>query len=401
MIKKLAASIMVLTVALAVAADPEAGPRSATVPIALDHCRMTVEVVFTRTDGSPRPARAWVDSGGMAVVAAEALARELGIGPAAMPANAGQTLATTTPVPAMSLGGIPLAVEGMNLSVRRGRFAIPGVEAECVLPARCLRRLHVVFDYPAHRLTVALAGVLAPVGTAVPCRVNPETGLFMVEATLDGEKVALGIDNGSAGTWLSDKLSAAWLARHADWPHAVGAAGSTNFFGFPFETQGALLCLPALAIGSLPVARELAVLGLDQRLFDWYSQKSAGPVVGFLGAEFIARFRLEVDFPGQMTWWQPGPVPALRDLDIVGLTLRPENDGSFSVAGIVQRDGRPVVPGVQAGDRLLRVDGLDVAGATMGMVINALRGKPGARRVLLLERSGKPTTVKAQVVRLP
>ena len=201
---------------------------------------------------------------------------------------------------------MPLDSEGMKLSVRSGRFAIPGVQAECVLPARCLRRLHVVFDYPARQLTVARPGVLTPVGTAVPCRVNPETGLFLVEATIDGDKVALGVDTGSAGTWLSDKLTAAWLARHPDRPRAVGAAGSTNFFGFPFETEGALISLPALAIGPVPVAGEVAVLGLDQGLFDWYSKKSAAPVAGFVGADLIARFRLEIDFPGQMTWWQSG-----------------------------------------------------------------------------------------------
>jgi hypothetical protein len=393
--------LTILAVAFGIAAAEGEGPPSATVPVVLDHNRMTVEVVFKRPDGTPRPARAWVDSGGTAVIAAETLARELGVDLATTPVSGIHTLVTTIPVPAMSLGNIPLAVEGMNLSVRRGSHPLPGIEAECVLPARCLRRLHVVFDYPARKMTVARPGVLTPAGAAVPCRVHPETGLFMVEATLDGEKVALGVDNGSAGTWLSDKLSAAWLARHSDWPHAVGAAGSTNFFGFPFEAQGALLCLPAMAIGSLAVGKEIAVLGLDQEMFDWYSQKSAGPVAGFLGADLIARFRLEVDFPGQMTWWQLGPTPPIRDLDIVGLTMRPESDGSFIVAGVVQRGGRPVVAGVQAGDRLLRVDGLDVTGAAMGTVIAALRGKPGAPRVLLLERTGKQVTVKAEVVHLP
>jgi hypothetical protein len=369
--------------------------------MALDHNRMTVEIAFARSDGSLRPARAWVDTGGTTVIVAEALARELGVDLSAMPADSGRPFATTTPVPAMNVGGMALDTEGMNLSVRSGRCAIPGVQAECVLPARCLRRLHVVFDYPARQMTVARPGVLTPNGTAVPCHVNPDTGLFMVEATIDGDKTPLGVDTGSAGTWLSGKLTAAWLARHPGRPNSVGAAGSTNFFGFPFEAQGTLMSLPDLAIGSLAVEPETAVLGLDQGIFDWYSQKSAAPVVGFLGAGLIARFRLEVDFPGQMTWWQPGPLPALRDLDIVGLTLRAESDGSFSVAGVVARGGKPIVPGVQAGDKLLSVDALAVANAPMGAVIDALRGQPGAVRVLLLERDGKQVTVRATVVHLP
>jgi hypothetical protein len=399
----------VFAAAMRVAAAQDGGPRSATVPMALDHKRLTVEIAFQRADGSLRPARAWVDTGGTTVTVAEALARELGVDLSAMPAGSGQSFASKTPVPLMSLGGIPLDSAGMNLAVRSGRFALPGVQAECVLPARCLRRLHVVFDYPARQLTVAWPGVLTPLGTAVPCRVNPETGLFMVEATIAAEKIALGVDTGSAGTWLSDRKTAAWLARHPGWPHAVGAAGSTNFFGFPFETQGALLSLPGMTVGSLAIGQEIAVLGLDQKIFDWYSQKSAAPVAGFLGADLLARFRLEVDFPGQMTWWQPGPYrPAptgpsstARDLDIVGLTLRPESDGSFTVAGVVSRAGRPMVPGVQPGDKLLSVDALDAANAPMGAIVDALRGRPGAQRLLVLERGGKRITVRATVVRLP
>jgi hypothetical protein len=301
----------------------------------------------------------------------------------------------------MRVGGVALDTEGMTVAVRAGRVALPGIQAECTIAPRCLRRLHIVFDYPARRLTLARPGVLKPSGTPVPCRVNPETGLFMVETTIEGEKVSLGVDNGSAGTWVSENLTAAWQARHADWPRAVGAAGSTNFFGFPFETKGTLMQLPAVAIGSAAVARDVAVLGLPQGLFDWYSKKSAAAVAGFLGADVIARFRLEIDFPGQMTWWQAGPAPARRDLDIVGLTLRPESDGSFAVAGVVSRSGRPMVEGVEPNDKLLRVDGLDVTNVAMGTVIDALRGTPGTTRTLLLERAGKRITVQATVVRLP
>jgi hypothetical protein len=386
---------------LVLAAIPaSAQPSSSTVPFDLDHNRMTVVVEFPRPGGGVRTARAWVDSGGTGLVMAETLARDLGIDVPAIPAGSEDSVETKSPAPPMRLGRIPLDTEGLNVSVRSGRFAVPGVQAECTLAPRCLRRLHVVLDYPARRLTLAQPGALTPRGARVPCRVNPDTGLFMIDATIDGEKLALGVDNGSAGTWVSAKLTAAWVARHPAWPQAVGAAGSTNFFGFPFETRGTLLALPSLDIGSASVG-DVAVLGLDPRLFDWYSKKSAGAVAGFVGADLISRFRVEIDFPGQMTWWQPAPARASRDLDIVGLTLRPEADGSFTVAGVVSKDGRPVVAGIEPGDKLLRVDGFEASGARMGAVIDALRGKPGATRTLVLERAGKRVTVQATVTRLP
>jgi hypothetical protein len=390
----------VATLVTLAAAIVRTEPPSATVPFALDHNRMTLEVEFPRPAGGVRKARAWVDTGGTDLLVSESLARDLGVEVPAFQ-TASQSAPSPSRAPVMRAGGVLLDTDGMTVAVRAGRAALPGIQAECTIAPRCLRRLHVVFDYPARQLRLARPGVLKPSGTQVPCRVNPETGLFMIETVVDGQRLVLGVDNGSAGTWVSDTLTAAWLVRHADWPRATGAAGSTNFFGFPFEARGTLMKLPAIAIGAATPVRDVAVLGLPQGLFDWYSKKSAGTVVGFLGADVIARYRLEVDFPGQMTWWRPGPAPAKHDLDIVGLTIRPEPDGSFAVAGVVSRNGRSMVEGVEPNDKLLRVDGLDVTNVPMGTVIDALRGTPGAIRTLLLERAGKRMTVQAAVVRLP
>jgi len=376
-------------------------PASATVPFVLDHNRMTIEVEFQRPDGSVRRARAWVDTGGTSLVLAEPLARDLGLDLPALPPGGGEhSVAIASPAPPARVGGVALDTAGLAVQVFPARVSRPGVKAESTLPARALRRLHVVFDYPAKRLTLASPGVLTPRGTLVPCRVNPDTGLFMIDVAMEGQTLALGVDTGSAGTWVTDALTKSWLTRHADWPHAIGAAGSANFFGFDLETRGVLLRLPALAIGGLRVA-DTTILGLDQSMFDWYSKKSAGPVVGFLGANVLAGFRLEVDFPGQKTYWLGGPARPVADLDIVGLTLRAAADGSFAVAGIVSRDGQPTVPGALAGDTLLQVDALDATTATMGAVIDALRGTPGAVRTLVLERAGRRVTVRAQVVHLP
>jgi len=274
------------------------------------------------------------------------------------------------------------------------------VPAEAGLPASALRHDHVVFDYPARRLTVARPGVLEPRGVAIPCRVSPETGLFMIDATLDGEDIPLGVDTGSAGTWISNRLTGAWQERHPDWPRAIGAVGSTNFFGFGFEAEGVLMLLPELRLGSLR-ASKVALLGLDQGLFDWYSKKSAGPVIGFVGANVLKGFRLEVDFPNRMTYWEAGTVSASNDLDIVGLTLRPEADGRLTIAGISTKGGVRTVEGVEPGATLLRVGELEVREATMGAVVDALRGRPGETRLLEVDQEGRRLTIEAKVTRFP
>ncbi len=370
--------------------------RSATLPFALDHNRMTVEIEFARPDGSARRARAWVDTGSPDLALAEPLARELGLDVSGADGGAQSGL----PVPFVRLGGMALDLDGIRTRIRPGAVVLPGVTAEACLPAAALRHHHVVFDYPARRLTVAQPGFLRPRGIGLACRVNAVTGLVMITAIADGDTVPLGLDSGSAGTWVSTALTGKWLARHSDWPRATGAAGSANFFGFPFECEGILLCLPALTVGDLPV-RDVALLGLDQSLFDWYSAKSAGPVLGFLGANVLTRFRLEIDFPNRMTYWEAGPADGSGDLDIVGITLRPEADGGLTVAGVVRTRGRPAVEGVQPGDRLVRVDSLGVAESTMGEVADALRGAPGSPRTLVIERQGRPLTIVAKVLRLP
>lgn len=362
---------------------------------------MIVDVELVRADGTIRRARAWVDTGNPDLFLGEPLARDLGLDfvpPESAASRIPQAAANRTP--AMRLDGLPLDLVGVRTKVLVGTRSMPGVPAEANLPASALRHDHVVFDYPNRRLTVARPGARKPRGVALPCRVNAETGLFQIEADVDGQTVSLALDNGSSYTWVSDALTKAWEARHPDWPRSRGAVGAANFFGFPFEASGALMRLPKLRIGPMD-AHAVGLLGLSREFFDWYSRKTAGPVVGFIGANVLRGFRLEVDYPSRMTYWEAGPPPESADLDTVGLTLRPETNGGFVVAGVATKEGRPAVEGVLPGDRLLRVGTRETAGLTMGTVADALRGAPGSTRALVIEREGKRVKVEAEVLRFP
>jgi hypothetical protein len=373
---------------------PDRAWTSVTVPFEMDHNRMFIEVEFILPDGTGRKARAWVDTGNEAVVLQEPLARELGF---EVPAGKEEFVALPKS-PALRLSGVPLDTAKIPAGALRGPRLRPGLLVEAQLPANLFLPYHVILDYPAKTLTVAKPGVLKPRGAPVPCRVNPETGLFLVDAVLDGETVALGIDNGSSYTWVSDTLTKAWQGRHPEWPSGVGAVGAANFFGFGFERLGVLMRLPEMGIGTL-TARNAGVAGLPQGMFDWYSKKSAGPVRGFIGANVLKGYRLELDFAGKMTYWEAGPAPDPNDLDIVGLNLRPEADGGYTVAGVAVKDGEPSVEEVRPGDRLISVDGRDTAGLAMGAVVDSLRGAPGTEHTLILERKGERITVKAKTAR--
>ena len=87
-------------------------------------------------------------------------------------------------------------------------------------------------------------------------------------------------------------------------------------------------------------------------------------------------------------------------MDLVGLTLGPAPGGRWVVLGVSRRDGKPVVEGAEEGDVLLEVDGRTLTGATMGTAVDALRGRPGDVRTLVVERKGARVTVPAAVKRL-
>lgn len=383
------------------AAGPPHDPRTVTRSFVLDHNRIIIEVELMSADGKSRAAQAWVDTGTEALIIAESAAREIGLDTSVLADAEGHgSVESPQAAPILRLGGFPLATQGVALRIYPGNATNPGIAAEVHLPAAVLRSFHVVFDYPNRQLTVARPGALEPRGSARVCQVDPNTGLFLTDATIDGESVVLGVDTGSAGTWVSNRLVSEWSSGHPDWPIATGAAGSTNFFGLDLEVAGTLMSLPTLEMGRLK-AHDVAVLGLSQGLFDWYSKKSAGAVLGFIGGNVLRRFRLEVDWPEQRCYWEAGPPSDQRDLDIVGLTLRPERDGSYWVAGVVEKAGEASVKGIRAGDRLLGIDSLETSFATMGTVVDALRGKPGNTHELLLERGGQRFTVEAVVQLLP
>ena len=80
------------------------------------------------------------------------------------------------------------------------------------------------------------------------------------------------------------------------------------------------------------------------------------------------------------------------DFDVIGLILRPEDDGRFTILGVADFEGKPSCRRTMAsrpGDHLVAVDGIPVHGSTMGQVWTMLGGTPGQERKLTIERGGQ------------
>jgi C-terminal processing protease CtpA/Prc len=125
----------------------------------------------------------------------------------------------------------------------------------------------------------------------------------------------------------------------------------------------------------------------------------SSPIVGAIGGNILKTFRVEIDYANGVTYLEKQAEPD-NALDIVGLTLRAQRDGTYTISGVSKENSAEVLAAIKAGDKLIRVDKLEVVGASLADVVNSLRGVPEQVRVLVLERDGRKFTVRAPVVRI-
>jgi hypothetical protein len=375
-----------------------------TVPLIFDDNRVFAELAFVRPDGTLRKALAFVDLGTPVMVVDEKLREELEIDKKKfLSFRAGD----------LEVRVDPSAVEsdsGLGATGSDGKRTVP---VEAVLSASVLKKYQVVFDYGKRTLTIATPNTLKGNGAAVPCRVNAKTGLISVTAAIAEDTYTLAVDTGSAYSWIRADVAEQWVKAHPDWKRGTGAVGEANM---QTRTDGAearatILRLPEIRLSSLGL-KQIGVLGIAPgappfppapgenkvpgSFFDWYSRKAPESVIGWIGGNVLRGFRLTIDFPQHMTYWESEDELDPHDLDQVGVTLEKRANGYF-IAGIAEKGGKPSVDAVRAGDKLIQIDNVIVTEATRGAVFAALHGKPGAIRMLVLERDGKRIRVPAKV----
>ena len=256
---------------------------------------------------------------------------------------------------------------------------------------------------PAMIVSLAQPDTLKFPGTPVPVSVNSVTGLAAVNITIDGHSYAATLDGGSAYTWLSQSVAHEWINDHPAWQRGIGAVGESNMRmeDDGIEAKGIVLRIPELALGPLRL-QDVGVLAVGKRptdawdFMDWYSKKNQVPVIGWLGGNVLQGFRIAIDYPRRMSYWQPQRRLNSHDLDQVALTLARKH-GEYFVTAIATRDGKAAVEGIQVGDKLLQIGSLSTHAASSSAVLEALSGKPGELRRLVVERGGKSLVVRASV----
>jgi hypothetical protein len=375
-------------------AAPQPEVKSVTVPFTLDHNRIVIDVYVALPDGSNTHIRGWVDPGNPGFEMSRRVATLL-----ALKIACDDNGCSAPPPGEIAIGGmnVPLAaVKQVNIPLKpvsAEAVMVPGMNAEINIPATVLRSYDLLVNYPERQFTIGRPGTISFKGAKGKILINGESGLIQTPSRIDDKNYSLAFDLGAPISYLSEELFDKLSTAHADWPHMTGAVGPANEWGLDAELKLKVMRLERAQCGPLfltdvPVAA-FAGSGFQKRVGTSAS--------GIIGSQALRNHRVGIDYAHALVYFEIGSTFKFPDFDVIGLVLRPEDDGRFTILGAAEFEGKPAVAGVQPGDRLVAVDGIPVAGSTLGQVWAMLGGSPDKERRLTIERDGKQFAVAAKV----
>lgn len=322
---------------------PRPEPKSVTIPIALDHNRVIIDVNLTLPDGSAKRVRAWVDNGNPDLCMSRRVATLMGLA-----VTCDDRTCSAPPPSDITIGGmkIPLtAVKEAKIPLKPTAAAavmIPGMAAEINLPSTVLRSYDVLINFPDHQFTIAQPGSLKFNGVKAKTIVNPQNGLIQIPSQTENKKYSLALDLGQSISFLAEELFDKLSATHPNWPHMTGAIGPANIWGSEDELKGKLMRLDRLQYGPLFLT-DVAVVDLSKDRMIGFEKRAAAPIAGLLGSEALMDYRVGLDYAHAAVYFDIGRTFKYPDFDVIGLILRPEDDGRFTILGVADYDGQPSV----------------------------------------------------------
>jgi len=386
---------LVAVLMLAFVAFPQERPKSVTVPITLDHNRIVIDVYLPLSDGTSKRVRAWVDTGNSDLMMSQSIASLFGS------VNCDDKVCNATPPSEVVIGGMKISLSDvLSAQVPAGvpkDVMVPGMSPEINLPSTVLRAHDVVFDYHNREFTIGEPGTVPFKGKPSKAQISA-LGLIQMASQIEGQSYRLALDTGSSMSFISGEVLSKWHTTHPAWPFMTGAVGAANMFGTPEETERIVLRVPSLQYGTSTL-NQVSIASLQPNLLEKFKQPAGPETVGLLGGDAFRNYRVEIDYAHSAVYLDQVSNTPASDVSVVGLTLRPEPDGRYTVVAVLDYQAKPAVPDVKPGDVLLGVDGAPATGATLGQVWSLLGGAPGQTRSLTLDRDGKRFTVDAIVHR--
>ena len=379
----------------------QAQTAAVTVPAVIDHNRVVVDAEILLPSGASERVHAWIDNGNGDLEMSRRLATRLQLNVSC------DDKACSAPPPASILvGGMTIALTGLKEAhiplkpVSAAAVQAPGLNTEISIPATVLRHYDVLVDFPGHKVSIGPPGTIRFQGSSEKVRINAENGLIQVPSLIENKKYNLALDVGSSISFLSEEVFDKLAAAHRDWPQMTGAVGSANMWGLGEEPTWKLMRVDRVQFGPLFLTN-VPVVDFPKERMEFFNKRAGIPTAGLLGSQALLNYRVGLDYAHSTVYFDIGRTFSFPDFDVIGLVLRPEDDGRFSILGVADFDGKPSVRtgsgGVQPGDHIVAVNGIPIRGSTMGQVWSMLGGTPGQDRQLTIEREGKEFAVVAKV----
>ncbi len=387
--------LLILTAALAAQTL-----KPVTVPITLDHNRTIIDVYLPLPDGQTKRVRAWVDNGNPEMLITQGLATKLGLVSSSEQAPGSDKNETAVLPPAsLQIGGMTVWFAGVKEAKSLARDTVaPGCSAEITIPSTVLRNYDVLFDFANRQFTIGPPRTIPFKGTNTKVLLNDQNGLIQVPSKVAGQDLNLALDVGASVSLISADQLAQWQKSNPSWPTMTGGVAAANMWGGDEETHWQVTRIPSLQFGAATLTN-VATAAFPANEMKWFQNRAGVPTMGLVGANALVADRVGIDYANSTIYLERVNATSAPDMDVVGLMLRPEPDGRYTILGAADYEGKPSVPDVKAGDVLLGVDGAPATGATMGQVWSLLGGSPGQTRTLTLEREGKRLSVDATVRR--
>ena len=368
-----------------------------TVPAVIDHNRVVIEVEILLPDGSTRRTRAWVDNGNADLELSRHLATALGLNVSCDDKECSAPSPSAIVIAGMSLPLTDIKQAHIPLRPVSGASVMaPGVNAEINIPSTVLRHYDVLIDFPEHKFSIGAPGTIHFRGSSTKVLINGENRLIQVPSQIERKKYNLALDTGSSISFLSEEVFDKLASAHPEWPHMTGAVGSANMWGLEGEPIWKVMRVERVQYGPLYLT-DVPVVDFPNERLDFFRKRAGVPTEGLIGSQALINYRVGLDYAHSMVYFEIGRLFNFPDFDVIGLVLRPEDDGRFTVLGIADFAGKPSVDGIQMADQLVAVDGVPVRGSTMGQVWSMLGGTPGQERKLTMARGGKEFAVTANV----
>jgi hypothetical protein len=400
-------SIFILIVSItAVAQNAEKIPQPAakfvTVPLTLDQNRVVINVDIPLSNGSTQRVRGWVDNGNPELWMSRRIADLMGL----TVDCSSQSCTATGAMHEVVIDGFPVSLANVKQakipiqSEQAKNVMIPGMNAEINIPSTVLRNYAIVVDYPERRFTIGTPESIKFNGMSSKIFVNPENGLVQVPAKIENKSYNLGLDVGASISFLSQYVFSKLASIHPQWPQMTGAVAAANMWGRSDEPTWKLLRVDRVQYGPQFLSG-IVMADLSSSATADVVSRAGSSTFGLLGSNALLNLRVGIDYARKLAYFEIGSTFKAPDFDVVGLTLRPEIDGRFTVIAIADFDGKPSVPegadGIQVGDHVVAVGEIPTAGATLGQVWAMLRGEAGQERKLTIEHNGKQFSVIAKV----